>query len=144
MKALTFLEYWEIWFYKPRKIEAYYDIINKPFTPDMIVQYFEVAQKDNDYNNSKGWIRDKVIYPETDSCYNWRVNLVELKQPVNSIYVCGFDSYWYFGIDGTFSGFDRFIRHELTKPKTINDFISDCTRSGIELTFKQEIADKLK
>ena len=29
MKALTFLEYWGFWFYKPRKIDVYYDGINK-------------------------------------------------------------------------------------------------------------------
>lgn len=29
------------------------------------------------------------------------------------------------------------------QPQTLNDFISDCQRAGIELTFKKEIEDKL-
>lgn len=146
MKALTFLEYYKIAQidYSNNielldKLDAYFNFVSQLFKPEMIVEYFEVAQKDNDYNNSKSWIRDVFIYPELDKVYNWRVNLVALQNPINSIYVCAYDSYWYFGIDGNLSGFDRFKRHKFMKPKTVNDFISDCGRASIELTFKQTV-----
>jgi len=87
---------------------------SQPFKPEMITELFE--------NASQSFLTLWVFSgkPNEEGYQNYNVEL-------------GHENYYYrcFG-----------IVHKFPNPQTLNDFISDCQRAGIELTWKPEIINK--
>ena len=116
MKAQTFLEWCKD---KPsldyfgRKIFDIVDFYSQTFKPEMITELFE------------GWGLDKsVTYDFYLKKEGIVITMPNRDDPAN----------------GDFIKYET-IESEIgtTYPETLNDFISDCNRAGIELTWKPEI-----
>ena len=117
MKAQTFLEWCKD---KPsldyfgRKIFDIVDFYSQPFKPEMITELFGWIQMEkwNEYAKRFDDNRGHSIRFKSSETYNL----------------------------GTYDNHGEPISDSnLIKPKTPNDFISDCNRAGIELEFKPEI-----
>lgn len=132
MKAVTFLEYVKKCKSNHEAKEAKRGIINQalfdiyqaerfysqPFKPELITELFE------------GLKLTKEKYFIVISCNDFIIEMAVESHPINSNYIV---------YDHKGGNCINFII-----PKTLNDFISDCQRAGIELTFKPEIKEKLK
>ncbi len=139
MKAVTYLEWSNLeyaqnrysadtagmmllskWLKKDKQVRDFY---SQPFKPEMITEYFEgwifcsvPMDKDNDnYRNKAQHVRI-WFYLESDWQRTMRVKV--------------------FPVDKNKQVFDFIL------PKTLDHFISDALRAGIELTFKPEITEK--
>ncbi len=130
MKAINFLEAVErlvSLFDKGRmtreefqvKLDKLIQFYSTPFKPEMITEYFE------------GWEK----YFEDDYKNRARIFLT------NGVDGITYDRDFYLlGKNGL--AVNEWEMGDYIRFATLNDFISDCERAGIELTFKKEIADK--
>jgi len=140
MKAITFLE-WILnkqssaWIIRGEHDENFYlntDLVDKvanfyslPFKPELITELFE------------GWGEHQ------NKIYSCRFDRIGKGSYNNIIEVFFSDK-----VDRISYGNSIIRNHHPQNivmsilPKSLNDFISDCQRAGIELTFKQEVINK--
>ena len=102
-----------------RKSEFAINLYSQPFKPEMITEYFE------------GWedINNNEIYSHQNS-----------NNTYFTVVMRGASYDYYFKIyknDNT-----ELARHEFNNIQIIDNFISDCNRAGIKLTWKPEIVEK--
>lgn len=112
MKAKTFIEYWKSPITEVMSIHKAYDLLSRPFKPEDITELFE------------GW--EKL---------QWAKGLYQCKGKSQAYSQNGKMIYDKMGDD--FKLWRE--RCQTITPNTINQFISDCTRSGIELFWKDSI-----
>ena len=116
MKALTFIEIWQqcqrskITY---GKVIDYEKIVSQPFRPEMILELFE------DFNFGKTAFG--LYFSKTqDSTKVWIKFYLEIN-------------------NGKYTMSKGETVCQLIKPQTLNDFISDCNRAGIELEWKKGV-----
>lgn len=124
MKAINFLE-WFKGYYRNADQKQYFnyfdavkeraDFYSTPFKPELITELFEGWEYETNTFQDKIY---KAISERFDDGDNyWFINFLNNKS-----------TYW--------NGLS------IPKPLTLNDFISDCQRAGIELNWKPEIERK--
>jgi len=98
---------------------------NQPFKPEMITEYFDGWSREKpsmvDYYTVKGNVRSRIILWLQNRRYTLIKELIE-----------NYPAY----PQGVIN------KIEFMQPETLNDFIGDCIRVGIELNWKPEIAKK--
>lgn len=117
MRALNFLE----WYLKQADDDINRDItvanfLNKPFKPGMITELFE------------GWIN-------SSNSFNDKIYTLKHEEFVDG------NTEWRL-IFSRIHGVNYWNGLSLHFPKTLDHFITDCQRAGIELTWKPEIEGK--
>lgn len=125
MKAISFIQfYWE--YHNVQHIskhgqpalciQAYHELLSREFKPEMIIMLFEQWDKTK-------WAGGSLLYQIGDTSRFW----IEKNRAHYATREEG--KMW------DDKGFPI--------PNTVNDFICDCSRAGIELTFKPEVVNKI-
>jgi len=142
MKAQTALEYikWLLQRYTVNDIDykTFTELLAKainfysrPFRPEMITEYFEgwenTKDKPMDTNYPKSYMGEKFENDEDIIHFNYMDNTVIY----NGVYPNPSQS-------DPYKTSVKIVQGE--NPESLNDFISDCQRAGIDLEFKPEIA----
>ena len=141
MKVVNFLEWYKSTTEQSRanilntggSIDAIANFYSQPFKPEMITELLE-GWKENENEREYDACSETLVgrfYEKINAPYDADIAfpMLDVSMDLTIMVNCGED--W----DG--------LKNSFIYPKTLNDFISDCQRAGIELTFKKEIEDKL-
>lgn len=146
MKAKTFIEYWKSPVTEVMSIHKAYDLLSRPFKPEDITELFEGWEH---WVNYSYWLFSPQ-FPEPDSYgdTSWTAGGGNECKLIDFETVKLNASTLEYGQDG----YDPHIKYSIFKNKdkrlydirvtTIDQFISDCTRSCIELIWKEEIVNQ--
>ncbi len=102
------------------RLLKYLELGEKAFKPEMITEYFEGWEQEQpsevDFINKKGNTRWRIIDWKLRYEYSLNREIISENQVIE--------------------------RNQFKLPKTLDHFIGDALRAGIELTFKPEITEK--
>ena len=117
------------------KMQSISNFYSQPFKPDMITEFFDgweygVVRDKTDEHGNYAIMEINQKFGDTDICFHFDSNSTNLMTV-------------FYNTDlKNRTDIKDWDEEEFYYPKTLNDFISDCNRAGIELVWREEIERK--